>query len=167
MTQRNWTLLFNITQRIELFFEYWLKELNFCWGLIIELIFSVRLKELNFLNMTERIPFFFSKKKTDSKNWILFFSKKIRLKELNQIFSKYHSKNWTLFYQRTQRIAPFFSKKKLKELNSLFNMSHIIEPLFNLTHRIEPFFWTWVIEIEPFFSSWIIEIELFSKKIDF
>ena len=109
--------LFNLTQRDEVFFQYDSKN----WFLFNDskswTPFWLWDKELNlFLSLTQRIVFFFKKKK--------------RLKELN------------LLLYMTQRIELFFSiwledfspKKRFIELNFFLNM----------TQRVEPFFWIWL-----------------------
>ena len=61
------------------------------------------LKELNFfLN----VILIFLKKKFLKKHWTSFFQKK-------------DSKNWTLLVNMTQRIEPFFKKKKKQRLQGL------------------------------------------------
>ena len=172
----NWTLLFNMTQRIEPFFQYesknwiWLKGLNFFFV-------SIWLKELS--------PFL------DDSNWTLF-SFSMWLKEWNPFLFRCDSKNWTLFLSMwlkelnlffvwPQELKLFFqcdSKKKieplllipltelntfvkydpknwtffwmwLKELNLFLNVTQIIELFFECTQRINLVSMTqW---IEPFF----------------
>ena len=181
---QNWTLFWNVTQRIELDFQ---KIDSKNWSL-----FTRRLKELSPLHkMTQRIEPFFSKYDLQQLNllknmtqriepsfhkWLedltflfqicliesnFFLKKKRWLQEL--IFWKYQSK-YRNFILMTQRIEFFFWKTWLTELNHFFHV----------THGIEPFFPTWLIVIEPFFfwhdsknwtlfGIWLKELKMFHE----
>ena len=72
---------------------------------------------------------------------------------------QHDSKNWTFsgmwlkelnLLNTTQRIEPFFKKKRTQRIEPFWNVTQRIEPFFpNVTHRIEPLFMTQ--GIEPFF----------------
>ena len=155
VTYRNWTLLLNMTPRIEPVFSTWLKE-NVSF-------FELDSKNISFLTqcMTQRINWSFWENMTrtsflehEAQNWTSlvlnmthgiepFFNLTLRmepfswiwLKELN-LFSQSDSKNWIFFLKVTQRIVSFFSVW-LEELN--------------------PFFWICLNELNPF-VDWLIEL---------
>ena len=103
---QNWTLFWNVTQRIEPDFQ---KIDSKNWSL-----FTRRLKELNPLHkMTQRIePFFL-------KVW----------PSTIEPFEKYDSKDWTLLFNMTQRIEPSFHKW-LEDLNFLLQICLIESHFF-------------------------------------
>ena len=111
MTQSmNWSLLHNMTPRIEPF-KIWLTELNF-------------LK-----NDSKNWTFFFQ---YDSKNWTLLLQKK-RLIELNM-----NQKDWTLFEYVSKIVS--FSLKYESQNCPFFNMTQRIELFFwKKTQRIKLF----------------------------
>ena len=161
---KNWTLLFNMTQRIEPFQKTCLikflskifKELN--------LLLSMTQRIELFLNMTPKIDFFwtwFTEMNLfsallegwniwqyDSKNWTFFdLTQRIEPSVLHDsknwtfftrgiyfFFFKFGSKNW-FFQNFTSNYWPFFWIW-LTELNLFSNMTHRIEPFLKiLTHR--------------------------------
>ena len=132
-----------MTQRMELFFKKWLKELIFFWNMThtIEPLFMNL-----FFNMTQRIELFcfldliftvwlrefnfWRKKHIDAKNWTLLLEYDAK----NWTLFECDSKNWTSFFSNmTQRIEPFFEQDSQ---NWFF--------VENMTHRIKPFFSTWL-----------------------
>ena len=170
MTQRffqydskNWTLLYNMTQRLGFFSpKKKLKEFDFLWLTDLNLLFKIFFTQKKWLEelipffiVTLKMFFFFTKYEYDSQNWTCFFehdffffdielffffeydSKKwnspIRLRGFN-FFLWYDSKNWTFFVW-------------LSELNFFFKK-------YDLTHRIEPLFMN-------FFSRWQKELKSF------
>ena len=113
----NWTLLFNMTHRIEPFFSTWLKELNFFFEQYDSKNCTFLCKIwLNLLNLFAQYG---------SKNWTLSYEKTQRI----ELFIYHDSQNWT-FFNLTHRIQPFFSTRVistnwtfsvwLMELNLLF-----------------------------------------------
>ena len=154
-----------MTQRDELLFWIWLKELNlflfsnvtqrmnpfFSQNVSIEHLFHMsyfftRLKELNlFLNVTQKNWFFFE---YDSKNWTFFFFP--WLKELNC-----SEKTQRLIFYKTQRIEPFFFEYDVfyNEINPFsLSMTQRIELFLNMIRKSWTiFFWIWLKELNLFF----------------
>ena len=128
---QNRTLLFNITQRIEPFFELLLKNST---------LFKIWLEELNIFSIELfqcDLRIFFEKKNFDLKNWNFFWSD---LK--NWLFWKMSQIIEPIFehYSLIHRIEFFFDKIWLKEFNFFFQHHSKIEPTFlNLIQRIELF----------------------------
>ena len=132
-----------MTQRMELFFKKWLKELIFFlkhdsynWTSFYEPLFQYDSKNWTFLflrfdfySMTQRIQFLKKKKKKhlDAKNWTLLL--------------EYDAKNWTLFECDSKNWTSFFLIW-LKELN----------PFLNKTHRIDFLLKIWLTESNPSFQ---------------
>ena len=114
---QNWTVLFNMTQRIEpFFFDQYMTQRTNC-SLFQNMTQRI---EPSFQQMTQRIetfsnqriePFFFSKKKYDYKNWT-FFNMTQRI--------EYASKDWTFFLFQFNRKNWKCFLICLKELNPLF-----------------------------------------------
>ena len=181
---QNWTLFWNVTQRIEPDFQ---KIDSKNWSL-----FTRRLKELNPLHkMTQRIEPFFLKvwpstiepfEKYDSKDWTLLFNMTQRiepsfhkwLEDLNfllqicliesNFFLKKKKKRWLqelIFWKYQSKYRNFILMTQRIELFFLKNMTHGTEPFFHVTHGIEPFFPTWLIVIESFFFDMTQRIEPF------
>ena len=137
---KHWTLLVNMTHRIEPFCSIWLKELN-------HRTFSQWFKEFNFLIWLEELnPFL---KRPEKLTFLVKMSQIIRtlfepwFTELNIHFEKYDSKNSTLLFNMTYRI---------KSLSSTW----LIE--------IEPFFSTLLKELNPLRLNMTLRFELFSAK---
>ena len=178
---QNWTLLIDITQRIEPFFKRWQKIDHFSVDFFkmtqgIELL--IWLKELNlfsistqrielFFDMTQRIELFFWQLnfflvwlnwifQYDTPNWTLSL---IWRKELDP-FSKYYWKNWTFFLNITERIELFFWIL-LKELNLFFlKKTERIELLFLIGLEELNFLLNTTQQIQPFFY-WLKELKFF------
>ena len=171
---KNWTLLFDLTHRIETIFSTWLKELNPSfqhdsnnWTLLFKM--SQRIEPF-LLNTTQRIePFsFFS----NSKNWnflmtlrteffqmwlkklfFFFFQKKVtrRIKPLKWLTKEnfeYDSTNWTFLIW----LKELFFWNDSKKLIFLLNVTQRIEFL-KMTQIIELFFWVWFKEF--FRKKWL------------
>ena len=122
---KNWTLFFiRMTQRLELCLEYDSMDLNFFFNLTqrIELFFNMT-QELNPFCHSKELNLLFH----DAKNWTHFFW---RLNwtlfwstELNILF-EHDSQNWTLF-ECDLKIEP-----DSKNWTLFLNMSQWIEPFF-------------------------------------
>ena len=158
---QNWTLLFQITRRIEPFFQCDSKN----WTL-----FLIWFKELLFLIMTQRIQLFLQSwsKELDFLWW---------LTDLNVLENMSQRIEPFFFLNMIQRIEPFIIW--LKELSLFSFLTQRIEPFFssNMTQRIEPFFLNMTQRIPQFFfditflwynsKNWlfcmILRIELFSN----
>ena len=118
---KNWTLLINMTHRIEPFFSIWFKELNF-WKKMsqrIELFHGYDSKNNTlFENVTRRIELFFENTTLWiwPENWTPYFlnlTQRIEpliswtwRQELSRLIFEYDSQNWTS--KMTQRIELFF-----------------------------------------------------------
>ena len=164
-----------MTQRIELFLEVCLKELNSFWkyapkNLIfsnttqrIELFLEIWLKELNlsFWHDSKFWTFFFGEH--DSKNWTFlwiwldFLRKKIDSKNQNFFYDSrielFHktTQSTDFFENMTHRIATFFfSKLWLKEL-TFWSVTQRIDPFENMTHTQNWTFFSWLKELNSFF----------------
>ena len=164
----------NMTQRIELFFEYWLKELNFFlnidsknWTFCFCLKFDTNQKieskktqriKLSVRIVSQRVKFFFFWKKMTRRNDFSNDSK-IELFRMTQIF-QYYSKVWT-FFKYDSKIELFVWFKELNffffdcDSNFNFKMTRSIETTYcNLTQRIEPSFWIWLKELNFLFLEY-------------
>ena len=95
------------TQRIEIFYNIWLKELT--------LFFWTYVQKLILFRMIHRIE----PSLHDSKNWTFFFWK---YDSENWTFCKYDWKNWTFFHYDSKNGTFFFSWIWRKELNFFFWM---------------------------------------------
>ena len=176
-------MLFSLTQRIELFFDWDWQNWTF--------FLAYDSENWNFSRVFFYMSTFF---KNDAENWTLFFieydAKNWTLFSLNVT-----SRIWTFFLNMTQRIEPFsyltqrneflisliwktprivFSNKKYSMNWTFWNMTQRIEHLnhvskkrlrewnsfkndfFEITHRIEPLFWTFsrcLKELKSFFNG--------------
>ena len=173
---QNWTLILNLTERMEsFFFEYDAKNwILFLWirRKRIESFFfeydaknwTLRLKWLGELNFREKkglkdlnLPFW---------TWLqelnFSFQKLIERMELkndsnnwtlliNITPKKYDSKNWTFFWIVTQKLK-FLVEKSQKIKLSFLKTQNLF---FLMTGRIEPVFFNMTQRIEPFFSIWL------------
>ena len=124
---KNWTLLFNMTQRTEPFCSTWLKEFNpsfSTWLKELNPFFWTWLKEIEpFLQHSLKLNSLFEH---DSKNWTIFLWGNIT-QNIEHIL-QYDSKNWTLF------------SICLNELDFFFEHTQRIELTFlNMTQRFELF----------------------------
>ena len=111
-TQKNWTFVWFMTQRIEHFWM-WLKRIELFSNMTqrFEPFFECDSKNWTFflINMTQRFDLFFEYDPkeffyNDSKNWILWNDSKnwtifLRLKELNTFFPPCDSKNFNLYFK--------------------------------------------------------------------
>ena len=179
MTQRiePFSFLKNMTQRMELFFKKWLKELIFFWNMthtieplvmnlffnmtqrielfcFLDLIFTVWLREFNFWKKKKKT---YWRKELNLTSWVW-------RKELNPL-QKYDSKNRTFFSKEKDSKNWTFWEKWLKELNLFFsNTTQRIEFFFNTTHRIEPFLLVydaknWTLFLELHAQNWTLFFE--------
>ena len=98
---KQWTLCFNMSQRIEPTFPIWVKEMIFFffWTWL------TKLKELKLLLTNDSKSWTFLKKKHDSQNWTIFSC---------------DSRNWTLLSNMSHRNWTFLFFSWLKELNPFF-----------------------------------------------
>ena len=138
---QNWTLFWNVTQRIEPSFHKWLEDLNF--------LLQICLIEITF--------FWKKKKKDDSKNW---FSENI-----NQIIQTlfWWLKELSFFLTNmTHGTEPFFPCDS-RNWTLLSNMTHSnwILLFFDMTQRIEPFLEYDSKSWKIFMSFWLKELNLF------
>ena len=158
---KNWTF-FDMTRRIEPFFECDSKNCNFLQKVSPRIDFSERdSKNWIFFNMTQRIEI-------DSKHWTAFFNMTHRIEhlfsriwrtELN-IFSRIWRTELNISSLLEYDSQKFFLNMTHRTEHLFLQMTQRIEPFFNITQRIEPFFqhnsknWT-------LFSTWLTELNLF------
>ena len=169
LSQRKWLHFWALTRRIELYKNFWRKELMilFSWKYWQQRIELSCEKWLNELNMTLRIepffqvwlkalnPLFVSIWDSTNRTFELFYKNGL-LKELNP-FEPFHmaqrigpilhdSKNWTLLSYHSKNWFFFF-------------MTQRIEPFFEETQWIEYFLWSK--ELYFLFWMWSKELNLF------
>ena len=141
ITHRNWTLFFNMTQRIEptFFADDW-KNWTF---------FDTKRLKVFFRKIDSKNSTFFSEH--DSRNWSFFGydSKIFQNMTLRTVFFSNVTQKMNLFLNVTRRISTLFYYDS-KNWTHFPNKTLRLEPLYflNMTQRIETInFWIWLTEL--------------------
>ena len=155
-------ILLNRTQRIELFFFFWRwpKEPNFFFRYVlrivfqkihrIELVFQHYLKNGTFESLTQRIELSLIWLKELNFSWNITWHK-----ELNLLWNKILLKELKLLFYMTQRIELFFLLFKAL----IFFFAQRIEPFLSRTRskELNPFSRIWLKELNPSYMTQRLE----------
>ena len=100
-----------------------------------------RIEPFVFLKMSQRIEFFFSKKKKCSKNWTsLSFELLCYMTQWIELFSQFDSKSWVFSNMTRKSWTFFFFWIWLKEVSLFLNMTQRIDPFSKSDSKNRPFF---------------------------